>query len=355
MGIATGAALYRSLGVCLVLLLLTPTLLLSTGAVLAASEAEPDPSYRILHIMSHHSPWRWTDGQLRGFKEGLGEVDAEYLVFQMDAKRASGPDQLEEKGREARALIETWQPDLVYTTDDEAQRYVARHYINHEIPFVFSGVNKDPRTYGLTGSRNHTGVMEHEHFIESVRLLQAIDPGIERLAVVFDDAEMWFPVHQRMRDGMAQLPGVDVVAWDTILTFADYQRKVAAYQETADAIALIGIFNFKDERGDNVPYQEVLRWTAENSALPDLGFWIDRVHYGTLASMTVSEREQGLAAGRMARAILVEGRSPSEIPMAATTKGLPVISLARANRLGLGVPSSLLLSAQVIQAFEWER
>jgi hypothetical protein len=42
-------------------------------------------TYKILHIMSYHSPWRWTDGQLDGFKEGLGAVSAEYKVFQMDA------------------------------------------------------------------------------------------------------------------------------------------------------------------------------------------------------------------------------------------------------------------------------
>lgn len=328
--------------------------LLAPG-VLADTHPDPRAAYKILHIMSHHSPWRWTDGQLQGFKDGLGDVAAEFQVFQMDAKRNSDPEDLEEKGREARALIEDWQPDLVYTTDDEAQQYVARYFVNDDTPFVFSGVNKDPQTYGLTGSRNHTGVMEHEHFVESVKLLQAIDPGIKRLAVVFDDAAMWLPVQQRMRDKLAQLPDVEIVAWDTILTFDAYQRKVAEYQDDADAIALIGIFSFKDEQGDNVPYQQVLQWTAEHSELPDFGFWIDRVHYGSLASVTVSEREQGLAAGRMARAILVEGQPPSAIPMAATTKGMPVISLARANRLGLRVKSSLLLSAQVIQEFEWER
>jgi ABC-type uncharacterized transport system substrate-binding protein len=53
-----------------------------------------------------------------------------------------------------------------------------------------------------------------------------------------------------------------------------------------------------------VPYQAVQRWVAEHSLLPDASFWIDRVHHGTLVSMTVSELEQGRAAGRLARAIL---------------------------------------------------
>ena len=56
--------------------------------------------------------------------------------------------------------------------------------------------------------------------------------------------------------------------------------------------------NLKDEKGKNVTYQEVQKWTVENSKLPDFAFWIDRVHFGTLGAMTVSEREQGRAAGR---------------------------------------------------------
>jgi ABC-type uncharacterized transport system substrate-binding protein len=158
-----------------------------------------------------------------------------------------------------------------------------------------------------------------------------------------------------MRQKMQQLPGVEIVAWDTIQTFAEYKRKIAEYQGNADAIALIGIFNFKDEGGKNVPYQDVLKWTAQNSKLPDFGFWIDRVYFGTLCAVTVSEREQGLAAGRIARAILVDGKSPSSFPMKPTVKGNPAVSLARANKLGIKVKSGLLLSAEVVAKFDWEK
>jgi len=82
---------------------------------------------------------------------------------------------------------------------------------------------------------------------------------------------------------------------------------------------------------------------------------VDRVHYGTLAAVTVSEREQGLAAGRMARAILVDGRSAASFAMAPTSKGVPVLSLARARKLGLKLNSSTLLAAEVIEKFEWEK
>lgn len=319
-----------------------------------AQEKSPAEPIRILHVMSYHSPWRWTDGQFDGFKAGLGDVPAEYRVFQLDTKRWSSSEQKAERGKLARDLVEAWKPDLIYTSDDDAQDLVTKHYLNTPIKNVFSGVNKSPEHYGFDKANNITGVIEHEHFAESVRLLKNIVPSLKRLVVVLDDDAMWQPVVARMK--AAALPaGVSIVGWETIKTYADYKARVAAYPNVADGIALIGIFNFKDAAGKNVPYQEVLRWTAENSTLPDLGFWIDRVHYGTLVAVTVSEREQGLAAGKLARTILSDGKSPSTLPMLPTSKGLPVISLARAQKLGITVRSEQLLSAEVVTRFEWEK
>ncbi len=319
-----------------------------------AEEKTPVQPIRILHVMSYHSPWRWTDGQFDGFKAGLGDVAAEYRVFQLDTKRWSSGEQKAERGKAARGLVDEWKPDLIYTSDDDAQELVTKHYLDTPIKQVFSGVNKSPDFYGFDRANNVTGVIEHEHFAESVRLLKSIVPSLKRLVVVIDDAAMWEPVVARMK--AAPLPeGVSIVGWETIKTFAAYKARVAAYPKIADGIALIGIFNFKDASGKNVPYQEVLRWTAENSSLPDLGFWIDRVHYGTLAAVTVSEREQGLAAGKLARAILRDGKAPSALPMRPTSKGVPVISLARAKKLGITVRSEQLLSAEVVTRFEWEK
>lgn len=338
------------------LLGLVPMLVLTMLCSIAVAQPKSPTarSFKILHIMSYHSPWRWTDGQLEGFKEGMADARAEYKVFQMDTKRNSTPDAKERKGQEARALIESWKPDLVYTTDDDAQEFVAVHYLNKPLPFVFSGVNKDPATYGFSGSKNITGVLEHEHFVESVRLLRSVAPNVTRIAAVFDDAAMWAPVIVRMRERLAEIPEVQVVVWDTIKTWEEFQRKMNEYPGRADAVALLGVFNFKDAQGKNVSYQEVLRWTAQHSKLPDIGFWIDRVHFGTLAAVTVSEREQGLAAGRIARSILVEGRSPASFAMKPTLKGIPVLSLARANQLGLRIKSSVLLSSEVVKQYEWD-
>lgn len=333
-----------------------PTVALAALLLLppGARAREPGRPFRILHVMSYHSPWRWTDGQLEGFKAGLGDVPAEYRVYQMDTKRRGRPAEKERAGREARALIDAWRPDLVYATDDDAQEYVVEPYLDQALPFVFSGVNRDPADFGFTGSRNVTGVLEQEHFVASVELLRQIAPQVRRIAVVLDGAPMWAPVRARMEQAAPGLAGVELGPWDTVRTFEEYKRKLQGYRGTVDAVALVGIFGLKDAAGRDVPYQEVLRWTAENSPLPDLSFWIDRVHFGTLCGVTVSEREQGMAAGRLARAILVEGRAPASLPMRPTTRGLPVVNLARARALGLMPPTGVLLTAEVVKGYEWD-
>jgi ABC-type uncharacterized transport system substrate-binding protein len=310
---------------------------------------------RILHVMSFESPWRWTDGQFAGFKETLGDVDAEYRVLQMDVKRNSTPEAKEMVGRDARELIEAWKPDLVYTTDDDAQAFVTRHYANSKTLFVFSGVNKDAAAHGLQGATNVAGVLEREHFVETARLLQRLQPKIRRLAVITDYGQYWADVIERIRAGLPQLPGLTLAAVDRVKTFDEYKRKMAGYPAVADAVLYLGIFTLADANGKNVRYQDVQRWTVDNCSLPDASFWIDRIHHGVLASVTVSEREQGRAAGRLARAILVDGKAPASLPMEPTLKGNPAINLARARQLRIDVASSLLLTSEVVTDFEWNK
>ena len=94
--------------------------------------------------------------QFDGFKEALQDLNVEYQVYEMDTKRLE-PDHWPNKGEEAKALIESWQPDMVYANDDNAQEFVVSSYVNTETPFVFSAVNAAPEQYGYPGSSNVTG------------------------------------------------------------------------------------------------------------------------------------------------------------------------------------------------------
>lgn len=327
-------------------------LALATGRARAVERADAP---RICHVMSYDSPWRWTDGQLAGFQEALDLPGASLRVFQMDVKRNSDADAKARVAAAARALIDDWQPDLLYTTDDDALALVARPYVGTAMPIVFSGVNRTLDEHGIDPAPNITGVLEREHFTQSVRLLQTIVPQVRRLAVVGDQGVQWPPVIERIRAGMAQLPGCELTMIEQRADLAGFQAAVNRAQDDADALVQLGIFGLKGADGSNVPYQQVQQWVCEHSRLPDISFWIDRVFHGVLASVTVSEREQGRAAGALARRILVDRMEPASLPVRATVKGHPVINLSRAEQLGLPVRSSVLLGAEVVRGFQWAK
>lgn len=314
----------------------------------------PTKNFKILHIMSYHSPWEWTDTLLSGFQSALSDLNIEYKVFQMDTKRDNSESSIAAKTETAHNLIDSWKPDLVYTSDDDALKYLAKYYVNSKLPMVFSAVNENPEKYGVRDCQNITGILETEHFVESVKLIKEVIPTVRKIAVITDDGPMWTPVIRRMKARLNELPEVQFVSWDTVYTFAEYKSKIKNYESSADAVAFLGIFSFKDEKGENVPYQDVQRWTVENVKLPDFSFWKDRISFGTLCVVSVSGYEQGLAAGKIARQILVGGQKASDFPIVATVKGEPLISLARANQLGIKIKSSVLLSSQVVKKYYWE-
>lgn len=318
--------------------------------VLRAAQAAP----RILHVMSYESPWRWTDGQLAGFKLALDMPAAQWRVFQMDVKRHRTPAEKAARGRMARELIEQWKPDLVYLSDDDAVAEVARHHVGSALPIVFSGVNRNLADHGLEGAPNVTGVLEREHVAESLRLLQAVVPKARRIAVVSDPALYWDAVIARVREHVATMPNLALTLVERPASYAKFQHCVHECADEADAVLYLGVFALPRADGQSVPYPELARWVVQQSRLPDVSFWIDRVHHGTLLSVTVSEVEQGLAAGRLAAAILREGRTPASLPVVPTRNGHPAISLARARQLGITVRSTQLLASEVVRQFAWE-
>lgn len=267
---------------------------------------------RLLHVMSFESLWRWTDGQLAGFRQGLDMPQAQWQVFQMDVKRHRSPAEKAARGRLAREAVEAFRPDLLYLSDDDAVAEVAVPYAGSRMPIVFSGVNRTLLEHGLEGAPNITGVLEREHVAESLRLLRAVVPGARRLAMVSDPSAYW------------------------------------------DAWIGHSVFALPRADGTAVPYPDLARWVVQHTRLPDISFWIDRVHHGTLLSVTVSEHEQGLAAGRLASAILRDGRSPASLPVRPTSHGRPAVNLARARQLGIGVRSTQLLASEVVRQLAWD-
>ncbi len=330
---------------------LTLALCASVGGL--ASPARAAPARRVLHVMSYHPDWQWNKDQWRGFEAGLGDVLVDARHVALDAKRATAA-QVQQRAEEAVALVREWQPHLVYVTDDPALSSVVSALRPLSMPTVFSGINQSVASHGLGGEPLLTGALEQEHSLATINLLRAV-LGRRRLnvAAVIDDDPMWLPVVERLRAEAAKDADLTLSKVIAPASFEDFKREMSALQGQVDAVGLLGVFRFATEAGGYADYEQVLRWTAEHSRLPDFSFWDTRVERGTLCAVTVDGVEQGRLAGQMARRILVDGVLPSAIPARPSSKGRPMLSLARLRALGLRPSASLLLQARVMPSYAW--
>ena len=141
---------------------------------------------KCLFVSSYHPGYAWSDGVERGMRSVL-EGKCEIKQFNMDTKRNKDPEQMKETGLEVKRLIDNWKPDIVITADDNAAKYVIQaHYKDHEIPFVFCGVNWTADEYGFPYS-NVTGMVEVAPIYPLLEKVKDLIPDAKRAIYIGAD------------------------------------------------------------------------------------------------------------------------------------------------------------------------
>lgn len=291
------------------------------------------------------------------FENTLEEEGIEFEIksFHFNAMEETSEEILTEKGQEAIKLIDEYQPDLIYATDDNAQIYAAVNYVNSDIPLVFSGMNRDPEDYEYDKAENVAGILERENFVGAINALQELYPNIEKIAVIADDTPQWEDVMERMKEESHEIPGVNFMVWHQFSYFENFKKAMLDYQNKVDAIVVLYINGLKDNDGKNIPVSEIQKWRVENNKLPEVSFWRFVVEEGVLSGYEVSFTEQGNAAAQIVKKILIDGKKPSRIPFEQTIEGEGVINLKRAESLGLqkeNIPSDFLIISE--ENYSWE-
>ena len=141
---------------------------------------------KCLYISSYHPGYAWSDGVERGLRSVL-DGKCEIRQFNMDTKRNKQDEYITNKGIEAKQLIENWNPDIVITADDMAAKYVVQaHFKDHQIPFIFCGVNWSADEYGFPYS-NVTGMIEVAPIYPLLEKVQALLPNAKKAIYIGAD------------------------------------------------------------------------------------------------------------------------------------------------------------------------
>ena len=115
---------------------------------------------RILYVDSYHAGYAWSDGVTEGIQKVLKDADVKLEIYRMDTKRNTSEAFKRKAALDAKALIESFKPNVVIASDDNASKYLIQPYFkNARLPFVFCGVNNSGDAYEYP-YKNVTGMIE---------------------------------------------------------------------------------------------------------------------------------------------------------------------------------------------------
>lgn len=300
---------------------------------------------KVLLVQSYHAGYSWTDEITAGVKKGLRGTGVQLSIFYMDTKRKTGEAWKVKAGQMAKEKLVSFKPDVVIAADDNAQEYFAKFYVGKPWPeIVFCGVNANPSKYGYPAV-NVTGILERVFFIRSMDLLQQIKPEVKTVAVITDNGVTSDAALAYMKT--LELP-LKVVSIDQPATFSKWQVKIKQYQDTADAIAIIGYQTVKKSGGSSsLSPAAVMAWTMAHNTKPTVGFLDFAVRAGVLCGIAESGAEHGLKAAELALKIL-GGKKAGDFPITKANQGIMMINLKTAKALGISIPPAILHSAKRI-------
>ncbi len=307
-------------------------------------EAAVKPSEKVLLIFSYSPDHPWVIEETAGVMDILWDKGLVIEEFYMDTKRHTSSEWIDKVTGEALDKIKQFMPDVVIAFDDNATNYVAKKFKGQTIPFVFCGVNRKPKNYGLPVS-NITGVVEVHHYVECVNLLIRIVPNVRKVAMVMDDGATSQGFLEYIKE--TSLP-VEVTEYYTTNDFDAWKAKINELQSKVDAIGLFTYHTVKQgEAEESLPPEQVLGWTLENNALPEFAFFDFTIKSGALCGVTLPGSEQGRAASEIALDIL-NGTKPEDIPIKNPQKTALIINMKRAQQLKISVPEAVMEEVEVV-------
>jgi LmbE family N-acetylglucosaminyl deacetylase len=278
---------------------------------------------RVLHIDSYHLGNEWNDRIADAVRATLEGTGVELHIIHLDAKRRSLEEEKRAAALQAKEMIETFRPDVVTASDDDAAKYlIMPYYRDAELPFVFCGLNWDASVYGLPYS-NVTGMVEVSPIPQIIRLLRGYARG-DRIGYLTENTE----TKRKELEYHEKLFGIRYDKVYLVRTFEEWKEAFLRAQDEVDLLVTLGVAAVTGWDDDGA------RALAENYTKIPAGTdfaWL--MHFNLLAVGKVPE-EQGRWAARAALKIL-DGVQPSRIPLTYNKEGQLYFNTKIAVRLGI--------------------
>ncbi len=306
--------------------------------VILALSSHGAAAEKCLYISSYHKGYAWSDGVEQGLRDTVGGK-CELKQFDMDTKRKKDIASIKAAALQAKELIDKWQPDVVITSDDNAVKYVLQpFYKDHDVPFVFCGVNWTVEGYGLP-YKNATGMVEVAPIDELFRRVDSIQ-GRARTAIYIGADTLTEKKNLHRFELAAEKYNVDL-KYRLAQTTKDW---ISAYRyaQQYDLVVIgsnSGINDWDSDLAKHATQSDTRKLSVTNHE------WM--MPY-TILGLTKIPAEHGEWAGKAALAIL-DGASPADIPIVSNRKSEIWVNQSILQGSGIEMPAAYVRKAKKIQ------
>lgn len=294
-----------------------------------ASHAAGFAGKKVLYIDSYHAGYDWSDGVTSGVKSVIDKSGADLKIHRMDTKRNASEDFKKEAALKAKAVIESYQPNVVIASDDNASKYLIEpYYKDAALPFVFCGVNWDASVYGFPYS-NVTGMVEIEDIDGLTKQLAQFAKG-DRLGYIGGDVA----TDRKVAENMEKVLGRKMVK-HFAKDFAEFKTAWKALQSEADMLFFFSQAGIKGWNDD-----EAKSFIAANTSIPTGASQLGTVPYVMVGYIKIAEEQGEWAANTTLK--IMGGASPKSIPIVTNERGRLVLNAKMANAANIEMPYSLI-------------
>ena len=293
---------------------------------------------KVLVINSYHKGYAWSDDVETGISGVFKEhPEIEFEFHRMDTKRNTSEASKKTAATKARDLIESWKPDVVIASDDNASKYlVVPYYNNADLPIIFCGVNWDATPYGYP-FKNVTGMVEIALMDELVKTLRAYAKG-NRVGLLGPDVTS-------ARQDANYYKGITGIEFTEERYVEDFSEWKSAYLQLQKTVDILIVPAWQGTKGWDE--KEAMDFILTHTRIPS-GAEVPFMAKYVLASFAKDPFEQGEWAANTALEIL-RGKKTEEIPIATNKKAKVILNMKLAKKLGVKFPMELVERATFVE------
>lgn len=304
---------------------------------------------RVMILHSYDLNYAWTKQVNEGIQRIIDEKQYDVRWYYLDSRRHTSTDFYQTAGAAARRVIQEWRPNVLIAVDDNAQEYVARHFVNDgTINIVFAGMNGELSDYGYAHANNVTGVLERKPLEATRQALQLIQFPRKDSTIASNTVRL-LHITDNTTTGLANRNDILGTDWDPVIlvdslvvkTFAEWQAAVLAAAEQADLLLITnygGLLASADVPDSLVNKKAVIAWTEAHSPIPGISTSSAYVNDGGMLAFGVSPYEQGEVAAQMAVRIIDDRVRAKAIPVVAGQQIIVHLNQTSLTAYGIVLP-----------------